>query len=309
MIYNYLSVHNIISKVLTDLDMQEEHHRIYDMIEWSGEAIKKIGAFGSFVKKVTGYGDNPDLVVSNYQAELPPDVFRVIQVFFSDKANGTYYPMRYASGSLDGAWKDKIEYPSTGSSYLNSDLIQLAMLLYGLSYEEALEQLNDGTLNRDLLISILGGNERGIISFDDKGFDLQYTINDGRINVNQRDGFIRLAYEAIPVDDDGFPMIPDHESYREAIYWYIVMKLLYPKWVIGKIRDQVYFEARNSWNYYMKQAYGNAMMPNRDMMESIKNTWNRLVPEMTEHDTGYHTVGQRQIYYNNNYDNWYGINR
>lgn len=309
MIYKWLSVHNIIAKVFTDLDLQEESHRVYDMIEWAGEAIKKIGAFGSFKKNVTGSNAKPDLVVEDYQAKLPDNVFRVIQAFFSDSSDGTFYPMRYATGSLDGVWYNTVrplggnDVTAEGVSYIESDLVQLAMLLYDLTYEEALQQLNDGTIDRDLLISILGGNEPSdIIKVDDRSFDLLYVVENGVIRVNQKTGYIRIAYEEIPTDEDGYPLIPDNESYREAIYWYIVMKLLYPKWVIGKVRDAVYYEARNSWNYYLKQAYGNAIMPNRDMMESIKNNWNRLVPEMTEHDTGFQTLGQRQIYWNNNYD-------
>ena len=104
-----------------------------------------------------------------------------------------------------------------------------------------------------------------------------------------------LAYQAVPTDGDGYPMIPDNQSYIEAVYWYIVMKLLYPKWVSGQTRDAVYFDARRSWNFYCKQAYGNALLPNKDQMESIKNAWVRLIPEINEHTSGYSTLGQRQI--------------
>ena len=41
-------------------------------------------------------------------------------------------------------------------------------------------------------------------------------------------------------------------------------------------------------------------MPNKDQMESIKNTWLRIIPEINEHATASSTLGQRQIIYNAN---------
>ena len=109
-----------------------------------------------------------------------------------------------------------------------------------------------------------------------------------------------IAYSAVPTDSDGYPLIPDDQSFMEALYWYITMKLLYPEWKQGSIRDAIYYDARRSWNYYCKQAYGNALMPNKDQMESIKNTWLRLVPEIDEHANFYSTLGEQQVIYNNN---------
>ena len=79
------------------------------------------------------------------------------------------------------------------------------------------------------------------------------------------------------------------------------MKLLYPQWAAGTVRDAVYIDAKRSWNFYCKQAYGNAMMPNgAAQMQSIKNTWHRLVEEFNEHDSFFSTMGQGQIIYNRN---------
>ena len=78
------------------------------------------------------------------------------------------------------------------------------------------------------------------------------------------------------------------------------MKLHYPAWKEGRLRDAVYYDMRRSWNFYCKQAYGNALMPNADMMESIKNTWNRMVVEFNDNRSFYSTTGQQQLIYNSN---------
>ena len=109
-----------------------------------------------------------------------------------------------------------------------------------------------------------------------------------------------LSYNAIPTDDDGYPLIPDNIGFIDAIYWYIVMKLYYPMWKIGKIRDAVYYDARRSWNFYCKQAYGNAMMPDSGQLEALKNSWLRLVPEINEQKGFFSTLGQEQRIYNKN---------
>jgi hypothetical protein len=107
-----------------------------------------------------------------------------------------------------------------------------------------------------------------------------------------------LSYQAIPTDIDGYPLVPDDSSFTEALYWYIVMKLLYPKWRDGRIRDAVYMDAKMSWNFYSKQAYGNAMMPNIDQLESLKNQHLKLIPELGQHKEFFSTLGQQEHLYN-----------
>jgi len=113
MIYKYISVKNIIAKVFTDLDLPTESHRVSDMIEWAGEALKKIGAVSSFRKRITGKDGDPFLILSDYQVSLPNDFYKLIQVAYAEKKAGPYYPMRYATGSFEGAWSDSDDVSST----------------------------------------------------------------------------------------------------------------------------------------------------------------------------------------------------
>jgi len=52
---------------------------------------------------------------------------------------------------------------------------------------------------------------------------------------NKDNGYVKIAYKAIATDERGYPLIPDLESYKEAIYWYVVMKLNFPKYLSGKL--------------------------------------------------------------------------
>ncbi|MFA5397251.1 MAG: hypothetical protein WC346_14670 [Methanogenium sp.] len=298
MLYKYISSKRIISKVLTDLDLGEENIRITDLLEWIGESLLKVGSFPQFIIRTTGREDLPVLEISNYQSELPYDFHSLIQVSYSTSASGPFYPMRYATGSYD--YNPEVnDVTDTGVEDITStsNLVTLCMQLYNLSYADALVKVNTEVNTREVLNSLLTSTSTSISDITDST-DYTYTIRGGYIKTNQSTGYLQLSYQAIPTDIEGYPLIPDNESYVEALYWYCVMKLYYPKWVTGTIRDAVYYDARRSWNYYRKQAYGEAMMPDKGQLESIKNTWLRLIPNINEYDTSFSNLGQQEIVYN-----------
>lgn len=251
-IYNTTSVKTVIAKVLTDLDMREETHRISDMVEYAGEALEKIGAFPTLETKILGKGGVPYLELTDYQVALPSDIHTITQAAYADQEGSRFLDMRRATGSFD--------------------------LSRTLTTNTGTEDENPGDT--------------------DFTCDITYSVKPGYLVSNKKEGIIMLAYKAIPTDDDGYPLIPDHVSFREALYWYITMKLMYPLWKLGKVRDAVYYDARRSWNFYCKQAYGNAMMPDADQLESLKNSWLRLVPEIRENKGFFSTLGQEQVIYN-----------
>ena len=306
MIYKLTSVKSVIAKVFADLELQEDVHRITDMMEWAGEALEKIGAFPYFINKVTGLNNQPLLVLSNYQVKLPHDFYSLIQAAYSPNSNGPFYPMRYSTGSFDGNGNSETITP-LATTPAESDIITMAMSIYGLSYDDAVIYMNNYPEKRTIISSLITNAYDRNKSFDTTSGnplattdDYTYVISNGYMKTNISDGYIMLSYQAIPTDENGYPMIPDDISFKEAIYWYINMKMMYPKWCSGQVRDAVYYDAKRSWNYFCKQAYGDALMPNTDKLESIKNAWVRLVPEFHEHSSGFSTLGQEQYYYNHN---------
>lgn len=260
MIYNLTSCRTIIAKVFSDLDLQEETHRISDMVEWIGEGMLKIGAFPSLTTKVTGKEGLPLLDIVDYQAKLPCDMHTLNQIAYSTSANGPFYPMRYATGSYS--------------------------FNQGMSNSTSSEATNT-KINTDLNTSL--------------NFDYVYSVTGGYVKTNIKNGYLLISYQAIPVDSDNYPLVPNDESFKEALYWYINMKLSYPKWKNGEIRDAIYYDAKSSWNFYRKQAYAEAMMPNSDQLESIKNSWLKLIPEINANKTFFSTTGQQDIIYNQNH--------
>lgn len=300
MIYKTTSVKRVIAKVFTDLDLKEGDHRISDLVEWAGEAIKKIGAYPSLLTKVTGKGGLQLLEIVDYQAKLPCDLVAINQVAYSTSESGPFYTMTYAAGNFDAGVPDETT-TSSSNVVADSTLVNLVMDLYSYTYAQALAFVNSNPTITEQLEALIGSRStNGTRDQFTASGDYTYIIFPGYIKTALRSGYLMVSYQAVPVDNEGYPMIPDDESFEEAIYWYINMKLTYPEWKAGRIRDAVYYDTRHSWNFYRKQAYGHSMMPNVDQLESIKNAWIRLVPEIHEHGNAFTTLNERQVIYNKN---------
>jgi hypothetical protein len=299
MIYNTTSVKTVISKLYTDLDLQEENHRETDFIEWAGEAISKIGALNSLSIKVTGKEGLDYLQLSNYQVRIPSDLYGVIGVAYSPSVNGNFVPLRYGSGIYDKRVSTSTIESPTSAVVPQSTLVEYTMYTYAVDYSTALELLNTDADLRARMEALVAPEKNKVTpsSRRTESIDPYYTINNSFIKTNFKEGYIMLAYTSIATDPEGFPLIPDDESFKEAVYWYIVKKYWYPKWVVGDIRDRVYYDAQSSWNFYCRQAYASAILPNADQLESLKNKWIELVPEINDFNNFFNTSGESQKIY------------
>ena len=122
---------------------------------------------------------------------------------------------------------------------------------------------------------------------------LVYTINDSYIFTNFN-GDICLSYLAFPVDEDGFPLVPDNVSFSEAVFRYIGMKLSYPDYISGKLNPNIYRDMEMDWNAKCMQARGKANMPDVDKMQSIMNQFVRMIPDINAHAAGFTTMNAQE---------------
>lgn len=132
----------------------------------------------------------------------------------------------------------------------------------------------------------------------DSADPIVYNIQAPYVHINRKDGYLLASYDTIKLDDQGYPMVPDIESVKEAIFWYIEMKLTYSLFRRGEDRGDVYVNAKREWAKFRMEAYGEIMMPNTDdEMEAIFNIWVKLIPEVASHGTSFKYEGQRERFY------------
>lgn len=125
-------------------------------------------------------------------------------------------------------------------------------------------------------------------------YDLTYKLQGQVIYTSMKNGTIEIAYQAIPVDCDGYPMIADNSSFREALELYITKKRYKVLFDIGKIRGDVYSSTCQDYAFAVGQAQTSLIMPTIDEMESITNSWNTLIPRVTEHRMGFINNGSKE---------------
>lgn len=290
----------VIAKVIADLDLKEDEIKITDVREWIGEAMEKIGAIQQLEHKVE------NIPVIGYQAKLPCDLYRLNQVAFSFENSCGWLPMRKVTNSF-GVYT-KCDKCDPNMIIGDNALIPLVKNLYNLIDDRAALDIINSDPNVKKTLSALV-NQYTIPSVNGRlivgnpaslNGSLQYSTKPGYITVNVPCGWVKISYHAIITDEDSMPMIPDSPSYFEAIFWYVAMKLSYPKYLKGQLTQNIYYDMKNSWNFYRRQAYAEAMLPGPDEIESIKNDWHKLYTEFDDHDTFFATTGDEQIIYNQN---------
>lgn len=301
-----ISSKTVLAKFIADLDIPDYELKISDCREWIMEAMLKIGAIQQYEHKVA------ILPIVHHQAKLPCDLYKLGQVAFSFNDASGWLPMRKSTSSF-GVFHDCKGCQNKPEMLIqDSVLLPLVKNMFNLiTDQEALARLNEDTqLRKTLSIllnqytvgtvngKIVGSKHRDSTMFSN---ELQYMTKPGYIMTNIPTGYVKIAYYAIYTDDEGMPLIPDLESYKEAIMWYLTVKYYYPKYLKGDINQSQYYDMRNSWNFYRKQAYAESMMPSVDDMESIKNIYNKLYPEVDDHDMFFSTSGDEQHIYNQNW--------
>lgn len=301
-----ISSASVVAKVIADLDLKEDQIRITDIREWIMEGILKIGAIQQYEHKVA------ILPIECHQVALPCDLYKLGQVAFSFCNGGGWLPMRKATSSF-GVFHDRECSNEPCMLIPDTAMFPLVKNMFNLNTDrEALDKLNEDTNLRQTLSILLnqwtvgtvnGKFVPGAVDHRDSTMfsnELQYTTKPGYINTCMPRGFVKISYYAIYTDEDSMPMIPDLESYKEAIYWYVTMKLMYPKKLKGQISQGDYYDIRNSYNFYRKQAYAEAMMPTVDDLETISNIYTKLYPEINDHNMFFSTSGDEQNIYNQN---------
>lgn len=288
----------VLAKIIADLDLKEDEIRITDIREWISEAMEKIGAVQQLEHKVA------NLKICDYQAKLPCDLYRLNQVAFSFENSCGWLPMRKVTNSF-GIYK-KCGECDPKMLIQDNALLPLVKNIFNLDNDkDALEILNSDQNIKQTLSALVNqytvpSNNGRLIVGNPATFNtsLQYSTKPGYITVNVPCGWVKVSYHAIPTDEDSMPMIPDIPSYFEAIFWYVAMKMSYPKYLKGQLSQNIYYDMRSSWNFYRKQAYAEAMMPTVDELETIKNVWHKPYTEFRDHDTFFETTGDEQILYN-----------
>lgn len=108
------------------------------------------------------------------------------------------------------------------------------------------------------------------------------------------EGKVEIAYKSIPVDDDGFPLLIDNETYLNALEAYIKVKVFTVKYDTGKIQAGVLSNAQSDYAWAARQVQQEFILPSVSEMESLTRYLNTMIKPVTSFDQGFKHMGDRE---------------
>lgn len=128
-----------------------------------------------------------------------------------------------------------------------------------------------------------------------KWSDLTYKLQGSCIFTSVPDGKVEIAYKAMPIDEEGYPLIPDNSSFSRALELYIKLQWFTIQFDLGKISSQVLANTQQQYAWAVGQAQTDLIRPSLDQMEAISNMWNKLLPDATaDHKHGFLHEGTKE---------------
>lgn len=108
------------------------------------------------------------------------------------------------------------------------------------------------------------------------------------------EGRIEISYKSIPVDDDGYPLLIDNETYLNALEAYIKMKVFTVKYDTGKIQAGVLSNAQSDYAWASHELQTEMTTPSISEMESITRMLTTMIKPVTSFDNRFKHVGDRE---------------
>lgn len=108
------------------------------------------------------------------------------------------------------------------------------------------------------------------------------------------EGVVELAYRAIPVDEDGYPLIIDDETYLAALEAYIKVRVFTVKFDTGKLAAPILQNAQTEYAWLSAQLMDTMTVPSVSEMESIQRAIMTMLPNMRTFDKGFKDFGDRE---------------
>lgn len=149
----------------------------------------------------------------------------------------------------------------------------------------AINQVKIGdTCLQHMSSTFVGRNDSKIPSYKTQG-NIIYT--------SFKEGCIDIHYKAIPVDEQGFPLIPDNNVFLKALELYIKKEWFTILFDLGKINNAVLQNTQQEYAFKVGQCRNEFIMPSVSEMETITNMLNTLVPRVGEFSKGFKTLGSK----------------
>lgn len=251
--FNYVSSKSVVTKILRDSGLSDINRG--DIIEWTGEVLQAIGTVGVREEHVMF------ITVKDHIADLPAEVehIRKVYKYNSTENKDCIVPLDVVIDKDENGEPVLVDIKDPCGCIQDDDLPK-----YSGNFERRWAHLDwsnyiakESTfvpirLTSDILFS-------GITCEDiNEGIgncSYEYQLVQGGIRTSFRNGQIAIAYLTTPVDEDGYPLIPDLYSVQQAITYYVLSKVFTRFWYQGREGyAQQAQHAEQNFQFYIRQA-------------------------------------------------------
>lgn len=121
----------------------------------------------------------------------------------------------------------------------------------------------------------------------------EYTIIDPNLRFSFKEGFVAISYNKLRLDEDGYPMIPDHTSYVEAVKAYIRLQKANIDLDLGENGALgIKREREADWHWYCKQAanYSKQFRSIDERQDMADQAY--MLPDNYKYHTYFETLGR-----------------
>lgn len=129
----------------------------------------------------------------------------------------------------------------------------------------------------------------------ESGQEYTYITQNNVVTTSIKEGWINISYSALATDEFGYPLIPDNESFKVALEYYIIHRTLEGLWSMGKITDKVFQYYEQKRHYYSAQATNSMTIKNMDQMETMMSAVNRMIIDVNPQETFYKNFGIKEV--------------
>lgn len=109
-----------------------------------------------------------------------------------------------------------------------------------------------------------------------------------------KDGKVQLSYKAIPVDEEGLPLIPDNPIFLKTLELYIKKEWFTILFDMGKLSGQVLDKTEQQYAFKAGQCNNEFIIPSPSEMETLTNIWSQLIPRVNEFKKGFRHLGNKE---------------
>jgi hypothetical protein len=124
--------------------------------------------------------------------------------------------------------------------------------------------------------------------------DLVYKTQNSILYTNVPECCLEIAYKAIPVDEEGYPMVLDNEKYLNALYEFIKTKMFTTLVETGQMNPNLLGISQQEYAWAAGQLQEELNTPSIAEMEALSNAHNKLIMENNQFEEGFSRYGEHQ---------------